>query len=257
MRARPRPTPSQDWAQAQPPFEIEGTGIWIQAQVEDLPGRFNLNSVVNWDQQNNTFVPDPHQIAVFRTLLRRSRHRPALRRPAGRLDRPRHRAVGKLAGGEDTLYLTQTPPYRPPNTFITHPSELLALPGSARELRQDRALRHRAALRRAGEHLHGQRAGARCHAQRSAEPERIRRRRTWSRRDKMAVFRSRPCTRASSRTRPSEARSRSASKRSRAGSACARTFVLALRSSFCTVSSSASPATKCAPCSAVSEANDR
>jgi general secretion pathway protein K len=36
-------------------------------------------------------------------------------------------------GGEDTLYLTQVPPYRPPNTFITHTSELLALPGFGAE----------------------------------------------------------------------------------------------------------------------------
>ncbi len=27
------------------------------------------------------------------------------------------------------MYLTQMPAYRPPNTFITHTSELLALPG--------------------------------------------------------------------------------------------------------------------------------
>jgi type II secretory pathway component PulK len=32
-------------------------------------------------------------------------------------------------GGEDTLYLTQSPPYRPPNPCIMHPSEILALPG--------------------------------------------------------------------------------------------------------------------------------
>jgi len=37
------------------------------------------------------------------------------------------------SGGEDTLYLSQVPPYRPPNTFITHASELLALPGFGRE----------------------------------------------------------------------------------------------------------------------------
>ena len=36
-------------------------------------------------------------------------------------------------GGEDTLYLTQTPAYRPPNTFVFHTSELLALPGFGAE----------------------------------------------------------------------------------------------------------------------------
>jgi len=66
---KPKTELTQDWAQVQPPLEIEGTGIWVQAQVEDLQGRFNLNSVVTWDQQNNTFVPDLHQISIFRTLL--------------------------------------------------------------------------------------------------------------------------------------------------------------------------------------------
>jgi general secretion pathway protein K len=123
---------TQDWAQPQPPFEIEDTGIWIQAQLEDMSGRFNLNSLVYWDTQNNAFLPDQHQLSVFRTLL-------------GDLDidlryadllvdwiDPDIAPTGS-AGGEDTLYLSQTPPYRPPNTFITHASELLALPNFGRE----------------------------------------------------------------------------------------------------------------------------
>jgi general secretion pathway protein K len=123
---------TQDWAQPQPPFEIEDTGIWIQAQLEDMSGRFNLNSVVYWDQQNNTFLPDQHQLSVFRTLL-------------GDLDIDLRYAdllvdwidpdiaPSGNSGGEDTLYLSQTPPYRPPNTFITHASELMALPNFGRE----------------------------------------------------------------------------------------------------------------------------
>ena len=35
-------------------------------------------------------------------------------------------------GGEDTMYLNCRPP-RPPNTFVTHTSELLALPGFGAE----------------------------------------------------------------------------------------------------------------------------
>ena len=48
------PDSTQDWAQPLGPVEIEGTGVWIQAQLEDLSGRFNLNSVVKWDP------PDQH-----------------------------------------------------------------------------------------------------------------------------------------------------------------------------------------------------
>ena len=65
-------------------------------------------------------------------------------------------------GGEDTLYLTQAPPYRPPNTFIIHPSELLALPGFGAERYALLApYVTRAAQRREGQSLHGQRPGAR------------------------------------------------------------------------------------------------
>jgi general secretion pathway protein K len=118
----------QEWHQIVGPLEIEGTGVWIQAQLEDLSGRFNLNSLVMLNPQDNTFIDDPHQMQVFKNLL-------------GFLGME-DKWVGLMkdwidpdiapdmtSGGEDTLYLTQTPPYRPPNTFITHASELLALPG--------------------------------------------------------------------------------------------------------------------------------
>ena len=125
---------TQDWAQVQPPLEIEGTGIWVQAQVEDLQGRFNLNSVVSWDQQNNTFVPDQHQLSIFRTLLQDLDIDPAYADLlVDWIDPDIAPSSNSGGGGEDTLYLSQTPSYRPPNTFITHSSELLALPRFGRE----------------------------------------------------------------------------------------------------------------------------
>jgi general secretion pathway protein K len=98
----------QEWHQIVGPLEIEGTGVWIQ--------------------QDNSFIEDPHQVQVFRHLLGF----------LGMEDKwaglmkdwiDPDIAPDMTSGGEDTLYLTQSPPYRPPNTFITHPSELLALPG--------------------------------------------------------------------------------------------------------------------------------
>jgi general secretion pathway protein K len=101
--------------------------VWIQAQVEDLSARFNLNSLVTWVAKDNQFEIDAHQVDVFRDLL-------------GRLNIDQSYAnllvdwidtdiaPQPLQGGEDTLYLTQVPPYRPPNSLITHTSELLALP---------------------------------------------------------------------------------------------------------------------------------
>jgi general secretion pathway protein K len=122
----------QDWAQPLGPIEIEGTGVWIQAQAEDLQARFNLNSVVKFDQPTGIFVPDDDNVAVFRQLLRRfdidERYADLL---ADWIDTGIDPYGSQ--GGEDTLYLTQNPPYRPPNTFITHPSELLALPGFGAE----------------------------------------------------------------------------------------------------------------------------
>lgn len=125
---------TQDWAQVQPPIEIEGTGIWVQAQVEDLQGRFNLNSVVTWDPASNTFVPDQHQLSVFRTLLADLDIDVAYADLlVDWIDPDIAPSSNSGGGGEDTLYLSQSPAYRPPNTFITHPSELLALPRFGRE----------------------------------------------------------------------------------------------------------------------------
>ncbi len=122
---------NQDWAQPVGPLEIEGTGVWIQAQLEDLQGRFNLNSIVSWNTQLNDFAVDQHQLEIFQRLLQDNnidlRYAELL---ADWIDPD----IAPLSqGGEDTLYLSQNPPYRPPNTFITHTSELLALPGFGAE----------------------------------------------------------------------------------------------------------------------------
>jgi len=122
----------QDWAQPLGPVEIEDTGVWLQAQVEDLTGRFNLNSVVKLDQATGTYVEDQDNVAVFRALLHdleiEDKYADLL---VDWIDSDI--APSGAMGGEDTLYLSQNPPYRPPNTFITHASELLALPGFGAE----------------------------------------------------------------------------------------------------------------------------
>jgi general secretion pathway protein K len=122
----------QDWAMSLGPVEIENTGIWIQAQLEDLSGRFNLNSLVTWSAADNLFVANQHQVDVFRELLQ---HLDIDTRYANLMVDWLDTDINPqpMDGGEDTLYLTQVPPYRPPNTFITHPSELLALPGFGAE----------------------------------------------------------------------------------------------------------------------------
>jgi general secretion pathway protein K len=123
---------SQPWAQAFGPVEIEETGIFVQGQVEDLQGRFNLNNLVIWDQQANAYVADPKQLLVFQQLLE------ALDLETKWADLMVDWIDQDIApygpnGGEDTLYLSQTPSYRPPNTFITSTGDLLALPGFGQE----------------------------------------------------------------------------------------------------------------------------
>jgi general secretion pathway protein K len=118
----------QEWHQIVGPLEIEGSGVWIQAQLEDLSGRFNLNSLVMFSQQDNTFIEDPHQVQVFTHLLQFLNMDTKWAGLMVDWIDP-DIAPSMPSGGEDTLYLTQVPSYRPPNTFITHPSELLALPG--------------------------------------------------------------------------------------------------------------------------------
>jgi general secretion pathway protein K len=120
------------WAQPFGPIEIEGTGVWIQGQLEDLTGRFNLNSVVEWmGAPLNTFKVDARQTKVFETILADksvdARFSDLLVDWIDPDNQP------EAQGGEDTMYLSQSPPYRPPNTFITHASELLALPGMGPE----------------------------------------------------------------------------------------------------------------------------
>jgi len=118
---------SQDWAQALDPLEIPDTGIWIQSKVEDMQGRFNLNSIIEEDPATHLFKPNQHQYEIFMNLLRDldidTRYADLLVDWIDPDNQPSNN------GGEDTFYLSQNPPYRPPNTFITHTSELLALPG--------------------------------------------------------------------------------------------------------------------------------
>ena len=120
------------WAEPFGPVEIEGTGVWIQAQLEDLSGRFNLNSIVAFQPPPlSAYKVDTHQYEVFQEILRSLDI--DLRYADLLVDWIDPDSQPEPQGGEDTMYLTQVPPYRPPNTFITHASELLALPGFGAE----------------------------------------------------------------------------------------------------------------------------
>ncbi|MBK7250293.1 MAG: type II secretion system minor pseudopilin GspK [Gammaproteobacteria bacterium] len=118
--------PAERWAQPFGPLEI-APGVMLEARLEDLEGRFNLNSLVQADGSS-----DPAAIARFGRLLE------ALgleTRWAGLMaDWIDNTPQANLPdGAEDSLYMSQDPPYRAPNMAITSVSELLALPGFGRD----------------------------------------------------------------------------------------------------------------------------
>lgn len=118
--------PGEVWGKPYGPLEIV-PGVVLTAYVEDLQGRFNLNSLLQADGQVNESA-----LAQLQRLLEMLEIEP--------------KWAGMIAdwidldteartpdGGEDSLYASQDPPYRTPNLLITSVSELLALPGFGRE----------------------------------------------------------------------------------------------------------------------------
>jgi general secretion pathway protein K len=118
--------PGEIWGKPYGPLEIV-PGVVLTAYVEDLQGRFNLNSLLQQDGQVNESA-----LAQLQRLLEMLEIEP--------------KWAGMIAdwidldtearnpdGGEDTLYSGQDPPYRAPNLMMTSTSELLALPGFGRE----------------------------------------------------------------------------------------------------------------------------
>lgn len=117
---------NQGWAKALGPIEVV-PGVMLEAQLEDLQGRFNLNNLVNEDG-----TPDATQVQAFQQLLASLGLEPKW---AGYvvdwIDRDIIPSVPD--GAEDSVYMGQNPPYRTPNRYITSASELMALPGFGRD----------------------------------------------------------------------------------------------------------------------------
>ncbi|HUG73083.1 MAG TPA: type II secretion system minor pseudopilin GspK [Steroidobacteraceae bacterium] len=114
-------TLQESWAQPVDPVEV-ADGITLEARLSDLSGRFNLNTLVNADG-----TPNENAMKVFTRLLEllnlESRWADMV------LDWIDPDTQPGANGGEDGLYLSQTPPHRAANIGITSTSELLQLPG--------------------------------------------------------------------------------------------------------------------------------
>lgn len=112
----------QGWDKPVGPVEVV-PDVMLTASLEDLSGRFNLNSLVNADGTVNQT-----NFAAFQQLLSYLDIEPKW---AGYLvDWIDPDIVPQNPdGAEDSVYLGQSPPYRTPNMYITSASEILALPG--------------------------------------------------------------------------------------------------------------------------------
>lgn len=117
-------TLDEDWATVLPPMPIEGGQI--SGAIEDLQGRFNINSLLHDGQLDN------ENYQRFKRLLT------VLEMPVELADsvvdwldsdqEPRPQ------GAEDVTYLGFEPPYRAANGEMASTSELLYLPGMTYEL---------------------------------------------------------------------------------------------------------------------------
>jgi general secretion pathway protein K len=130
---------SQPWAQSYGPLQLL-PGVTLEfAQLEDQQGKFNINDLVSNNGSTNTAA-----VAQFQQLLTllglESKWAWLI---ADWIDADNEPNFPD--GAEDSVYLSQMPPYRPPNMPVTSISELLALPGFGRD-RYNRLLPYIAAL---------------------------------------------------------------------------------------------------------------
>ncbi len=114
--------PGQPWSMTYGPAAL-APGVTLEASLEDMQGRFNLNNLVNDSGQI-----DPNELQAFQNLLQivglETKWASLI---ADWIDADS--VVYGPDGAEDSTYLSQIPPYRTANRQITSASELLALPG--------------------------------------------------------------------------------------------------------------------------------
>jgi general secretion pathway protein K len=121
------------WAQPTQPLPItpdsnpEGEPIGsMQGELEDMQGRFNLNTLARLGPDGVT--EDPQPLEQFQRLLASVGVEPKWAGLARDwLDQ--NDVVGNPDGAEDSVYTSQTPPYHTGNWPMLSPSELMNLPG--------------------------------------------------------------------------------------------------------------------------------
>jgi general secretion pathway protein K len=129
-------TLAQAWAQPTQALPItpqdnpEGEPIGtLQAALEDMQGRFNLNNLAHVVQGNNgQQTQDPQPLQQFQRLLVSVGLEPKWAGIARDwIDADNQ--PGEPDGAEDSVYTSQTPPYRTGNWPMMSPTELMNMPG--------------------------------------------------------------------------------------------------------------------------------
>ena len=116
---------TEEWATPIPPIPIEGGEF--EGQLEDMQGRFNLNSLVA-PQQNGKLATDTAAVERFQRLLELLEMEPKWANIiADWIDTDVQPNFPD--GAEDPTYTGLTPPYRTANMPLTRASELLAING--------------------------------------------------------------------------------------------------------------------------------
>ncbi|HKU15301.1 MAG TPA: type II secretion system minor pseudopilin GspK [Steroidobacteraceae bacterium] len=115
---------TEEWATPIPPIPIEGGEF--EGQLEDMQGRFNLNSLVVL--QGGELVVDENAVKRFQRLLEILELEPKWATLiADWIDSDIQPAFPD--GAEDPTYTSLTPPYRTANMPLTRASEVLAIDG--------------------------------------------------------------------------------------------------------------------------------
>lgn len=114
------------WAKPLPAYPVDGGSV--QASIEDLHDRFNINSVLRDGR------PEPVALAVFRRLLARHEGDAAVADALIDWLDANQEVEGGTAGAEDDYYLRLPQPYRTADGAMLHVSELRQLRGMTPEL---------------------------------------------------------------------------------------------------------------------------
>ena len=122
----PQDSLNETWAKKTPPFPVDG-GM-VQAHIEDLQGRFNLNNLVQEDGQINLTA-----LSMFQRLLAALDISPALVSPViDWIDTDNF--PNDSDGAEEDWYLRLKPAYRSANRPFVSVSELSLLRGFTPEI---------------------------------------------------------------------------------------------------------------------------